>query len=275
MNSGRTKLGERIAERYEVIEILHRGDFNSVYLCREPGFEGCRVIKEIWGGEAPAEERNLSKELFEREVSILESLNHPGIPRFTENFALNEWHYMVMEFIDGITLRKMLQMKAGPVESGDAARWAIKLCQILHYLHDRSDPIIFKDLCPAHIMLSRTDSIKLIDFGLARIFNKTKGKDTYVLGTFGFAAPEQYGKGQTSPRTDIYSLGATLYELLTYLEPQQFLFEFPPVRKFNKGVPHWLDGIILKCLERTPRNRFKNALALQKELEKGSQKQGY
>lgn len=268
MEHEQMKPGMVIDERYEIVEILYGGKSSTVYLARQIENDNLRAIKEIWCGRLPEEEKPISKKLFDQEVAILRSLRHKNIPVFVDFFTQGEWSYLVMGYIKGRTLRQLKYERKQPVEIVEAIRWASELCDVLHFLHNRATPIVFRDLKPSHIMLSDIGSIKLIDFGLARLFSAAKKQDTFVQGTFGYAAPEQYGKKQTSPQSDIYALGATLYDLLTMQNLCEFLFDFPPIRKFNPKVPHWLEQTIAKCLEREPEKRYQDAMAIKKELDK-------
>lgn len=263
------KPGQVLDEKYEIVKSLHSGKGRSIYLCKEIRRGDLRAIKMIWGGEVPEEAKNLTLHQFEQEVKILRTLHNQGIPRFFETFSYKDWHYLVMEYVEGKTLREFLKERGQPAGIQEAIKWAIQICGTLHYLHNRQHPIIFRDLHPSNIMLSAGDEIKLIDFGVARVFDDIKTKDTYVMGTFGFAAPEQYGEKQTNPRTDIYALGATLYYALTLESVSQFFFEFPPVRKYNKGIPHWLEAIISQCLEKDPAKRPQDAHSLRGRFENG------
>ena len=263
------KSGDKLVEKYEIIKALANGDSSTIYLARELTTESHCVIKELWGGRLPEEEKNIARETFDQEVRVLRALRHPGIPTFYDSFSVGIWHYLVMEYIKGKTLQEIVEERKNPVLVDSAILWAIQICDILYFLHNRATPVIFRNLSPSNVMLTHKGDIKLIDFGLARFFDDHKSRDTHVLGTFGFAAPEQYGKTQTTPSTDIYSLGTTLYYLLTLQNIQEFLFNFPPIRKFNARVPQWLEKTITRCLEKYPEKRHKDALTLKSEMEKG------
>jgi serine/threonine protein kinase len=266
------KQGDILAEKYEIAGILSSGEANTVYLCKEIESGALYAIKEIWGGKLPEEEKNIARETFDREIKVLRSLRHPGIPRFIDTFSVGIWHYLVMDFIKGKTLMTVLEEHDYPIPVRSAIRWGMKICEILNFLHNRASPIIFRNLSPSSIILTEKGEIRLIGFGLARFFDDLKAKDTHVLGTFGFAAPEQYGKKQTTPQTDIYSIGTTLYYLLTRENIQEFLFNFPSVRKFNSGVPVWLERVLARCLEKEPEKRYKDVNELKSQLEKGLSK---
>jgi len=144
--------------------------------------------------------------------------------------------------------------------------WMIQVCDVLNYLHMRNPQIIFRDLKPSNIMITPENQVKLIDFGIARIFKPGKSKDTAQYGTMGFAAPEQFGTGQTDPRSDIYSLGVTLFYLITGHDPAQSPFNLPRARIITPSVPDALDQVIIKATRSSPLERYQSASELQTEL---------
>ncbi|MFL5664504.1 MAG: WD40 repeat domain-containing serine/threonine protein kinase, partial [Ktedonobacteraceae bacterium] len=160
---------------------------------------------------------------------MLGGLMHPSLPRIYDHFAEAGNWYLVMDFIEGETLDERLQKAKGgylPVE--EVLAIGIQLCAVLGYLHTRQPAIIFRDLKPANIMVTPDGNIYLIDFGIARLFKPGQAKDTIAFGSPGYAAPEQYGKAQTTARADIYSLGATLHQMLTGNDPSEAPFAFVP-----------------------------------------------
>jgi len=194
-------------------------------------------------------------------------MRHKGIPQFFENLSEGIWYYLVVEYIDGKSLQEIKALRGRSLRVREIVDWALQICDILQFIHARSTPIVFRDLKPSHIMLSCTGEIKLIDFGVARLFIAEKDRDTLIQGTFGFAAPEQYGERQTSPQSDIYSFGATLFYLLVMGDINKFAFDFPPVSRLNDEVPRWLEKIIAKCLERKPENRYQDISQIKSLLE--------
>jgi serine/threonine protein kinase len=168
---------------------------------------------------------------FQREVSLLSQLAHPNLPCFYEYFQTPGHWYLVMDFIEGETIEEY-QSKASNrhLLLSEVLDIGIQLCLVLDYLHAQQPPIVFRDLKPANIMRTPTGQLYLIDFGIARYFKPGQAKDTVALGSLGYAAPEQYGKAQTTPRADIYSLGAVLHQLLTTSDPSDAPFRFLPLR---------------------------------------------
>ncbi len=148
-------------------------------------------------------------ENFKREAHILAALKHPNLPSIYEQFSETGRWYLIMDFIEGETLEEHLMKKQeGHLSVEETLQIGLQLCTVLAYLHSRQPPIIFRDLKPSNIMLTPEGNLYLIDFGIARHFKPGQNRDTIALGSPGYAAPEQYGKAQTTPRSDIYSLGA-------------------------------------------------------------------
>ena len=157
---------------------------------------------------------------FKSEARILHHLRHPNLPRVYDFFEDDGRHYLVMDYIEGQTLEAMLEN--GPLSEAQVGEVARTLCEVLAYMHAQRPPVIFRDLKPANVMVETSGHLKLIDFGIAKMFEASEQNRTHTLirsaGTPGFAAPEQYGAG-TDERSDIYSLGATLYCCITGVTP--------------------------------------------------------
>jgi|GEM_PF-1052221 len=258
-----------VAERYEIIETLGQGSYGTVYLVREVNHWGMLwALKEIVETGIPEDERDHALKLFRREAEILGALSHPGLPSIKEFFSINEKHYLVMEYVDGENLEVVMELENGHLDYAEIIDWAIQLGMIIEHLHNRNpEPIVFRDLKPSNIMLTFPERrIMLVDFGIARYFDPGKLKDTQFLGTLGFSPPEQYGRGQSDQRSDIYSYGATLYYLLTNLDMKKCSFQFSHVCSLNADVPNLFGQIIMKCLSMNPGERFQSMNELLKEL---------
>ncbi len=202
-------------KRYVIVGPIGRGGMAAVYEARDTRRGTPCAIKEMSLSTVPANERPQAIQNFLVEARILSRLNHRNLPAFTDFFTEGTRHFLVMEFIDGNTLENLLEANNGPFSERRVLGWARQLCDVLEYLHSQQPPVIFRDLKPGNIMLTRTGRIKLIDFGIARLFRSTGAQDTQLLGTPGFAPPEQYGSSQTDERSDIYSLAMTLFQLMT------------------------------------------------------------
>ncbi|MEI2691331.1 MAG: serine/threonine-protein kinase [Anaerolineae bacterium] len=187
---------------------------------------------------------------------MLACLNHPNLPKVSDYFTEHGKHYIVMEFVEGQTLEDYLSRRGGSVSEAEARGWAAQLCDVLGYLHRQQPPVIFRDLKPANVMLTPQGQLKLIDFGIARFFKAGKPGDTLVMGTPGYAAPEQHGQGQTDARSDVYSLGVLLHHLLTGYDPAATPFALPPVRQLNPQVSPAMAQVITRAIEVHPAQRF-------------------
>lgn len=218
--------------RYFIVSKIGAGGFGSVYKARDREKDERPVaIKEVCLLGLPPQSMNEAAAAFQREISVLSQLEHPNMPRLYEYVQTPERWYLVMEFIAGETLEEC-QNKAPHrrLLLSEVLDIGIQLCIVLEYLHSHQPPIVFRDLKPANIMRTPTGQIYVIDFGIARYFKPGQPKDTIALGSPGYAAPEQYGKAQTTPRADIYSLGAVLHQLLTTSDPSETPFRFLPLR---------------------------------------------
>ena len=199
-----------------ILKVIGRGGTGAVYQARDMKHQGALcAIKEMSLSMVPPEEQAQAIKNFKVEAKMLSVLGHPCLPAFTHFFAENERYFLVMEYIDGATLEDLLERNRGPFSEQRALSWAEQLCDVLEYLHSQNPPIIFGDMKPGHVMLTRQGHVKLIDFGIARFFRPAHETDTQLLGTPGYAPPEQYSTTQTDERSDIYALGMTLYHLLT------------------------------------------------------------
>jgi serine/threonine-protein kinase len=196
------------------------------------------------------------------ETGILKKLKHPNLPSIIDVIEDDETFLIVMDYIEGRSLSKTLE-EYGAQPQEYVIEWAKQLCDVLGYLHSREPAIIYRDMKPANIMLKPDGNLTLIDFGTAREFKEKNLADTTCLGTVGYAAPEQFGgMGQTDARTDIYCLGATLYHLVTGLNPSEPPYEIKPIRQVNPALSSGLERIILKCTQRNPDDRYQSAAEL-------------
>lgn len=211
-------------------------------------------------------ERQESLEAFRREAETLSALAHPNIPRVIDFFSEQGNQYLVMEFVAGKPLDDVIIHNGGPLPEDRVRDWTKQLANVLDYLHTQHPPIIFKDLKPGNIMLADDDSLKLIDFGIIRFFQPGKSRDTVAFGTDGYAPPEQYGKGQTDARSDIYALGATLHHLLTNHDPASTPFRFEPVRKYNPRISPAMENVIMRAIEQNPAQRWQTAREMQQAI---------
>ncbi|MBV9711495.1 MAG: serine/threonine protein kinase, partial [Ktedonobacteraceae bacterium] len=202
-------------KRYHIQRVIGQGGMGAVYQAKDVKRQTICAIKEMSLSMVPVNERQQAIQNFKIEAKMLWGLNHPNLPAFTGFFSEGQRYYMVMEYVDGNTLEELLERNNAPFSERRVLGWARQLCDVLEYLHSQNPPIIFRDMKPGNIMLTRNGRIKLIDFGIARFFRPRGSQDTQLLGTPGFAPPEQYGRAQTDERSDIYSLAISLFQLLT------------------------------------------------------------
>jgi len=254
------QIGDIFDGRYLILRTLGRGGMGTVYLAKNIKTDTYWAIKEISkndGGtfELPAEPK------------LLKKLEHPSLPRLFDILEQDGKLYMVSDYIKGISLDKKLE-KEGRIPEDTVIEWAIQLCRALDYLHNlKPNPIIYRDMKPSNIMLTESGTLKLIDFGIAREFKPYSEGDTVYIGTRGFAAPEQYGTGQTSAASDIFSLGVTLHQLLTGKNPAEPPYGLKPVRYYNSDLSPEIERIICKCTRESINERYQSAAELLKALE--------
>jgi serine/threonine protein kinase len=231
----------------------------AVYLAKDMKEQGqLYAIKEISVSLIPQNEQQKTINNFKSEAKMLWSLHHPNLPSMRGVFAQEERYFLVMEYIDGFTLEELLERNEGPFPERRVLDWARQLCDVLAYLHSHTPPIIFRDMKPGNIMLTRNNGqIKLIDFGIARFFRPSNAQDTQVLGTPGYAPPEQYGKAQTDERSDIYALAMTLFHLLTNtLSDEGFGLE--NVRQINPRISPMVARALEKATSIKPSDRYES-----------------
>src|SRR5258708_5979467 len=239
-----------LKQRYRVISQVGKGGFGAVYKAEDIEL-GNRIVavKEMSQRGLSPQELIEATEAFKREALLLANLMHPNLPRIYEHFSEAGRWYLVMDFIEGETLEAYLGRKGGRLPVEEVLDIGMHLCTVLDYLHTRQPPIIFRDLKPANVMRTPNGHLYLIDFGIARHFKPGQIADTIALGSPGYAAREQYSKvqSQTTPRSDIYSLGATLHQLLTGDDPSLMPFQFAPLH--SQPLPAALEKLLMQMAE--------------------------
>jgi serine/threonine protein kinase len=254
------QVGELFDGRYRIMRILGQGGMSRVYLAQNVNTGTLWAIKEIPGGKPCGME-------LPAEPKFLKRLEHPALPRLFDILEQDGNLYMVSDYIDGISLDKKLEAE-GRIAEDTVIDWAIQLCGALDYLHTlEPHPIIYRDMKPSNIILAGNGALKLIDFGIAREYKPLSGNDTVFIGTRGYAAPEQYGTGQTSAASDIYSLGITLHHLLTGKNPLDPPYGTRPARQFDETVSPGMETILLKCTKEDASERYQSAALLKRDFE--------
>lgn len=250
--------GMVLEQRYRIERVVGLGGMGAVYRVSDLRIAGkVWALKQMRAAAQTPQELQWAVATFHREAQMLASLRHPNLPAVSDRFDIGNSYFLVMEFIKGVTLGELTHERCAPL-SEEEVRWcAAQLCDVLAYLHGQSPPVIFRDMKPGNVMLqSGSGTLKLIDFGIARLFKPGQTRDTVLLGTPGYAAPEQYGTRQTDPRADVYGLGVTLHTLLTGYDPTDTPFQLPPVRTLRSDVSAQIEFVITRATELDPMARF-------------------
>lgn len=259
------KIGSVIDGKYKILDEIGHGGMSTVYLAINEKANKPWAVKEV--RKSCHKDFDILKQSLIVEMDLLKKLRHSGLPSIVDVIDSDENFLIVMDYIEGNTLERLMEQEgAQPQEK--VVSWALQLCDVLNYLHTRSTPIIYRDMKPSNIMLKSDGNVVLIDFGTAREFKEQNISDTILLGTKGYAAPEQFGgMGQTDARTDIYCLGVTLYHLVTGHNPSEPPYEMYPITKWDSKLSTGLEQIILKCTQKNPEDRYQTVKELQYELE--------
>jgi serine/threonine protein kinase len=267
--------GTGLANRYEILKRIGGGGMGAVYLASDRNLGGAvRAVKEMVQSYIEGEKQEKAIEDFKRESLLLSTLDHVSIPTIYDYFFDEVEHrfYLVMKYIPGGDLATRLRTSPeGRLEEGVVLDWAIQLTEVLEYLHNHTPPIVYRDLKPANVMVDgNTGRAMLIDFGIARW---VQGEQTGVtaVGTMGYAPPELFS-GNVDPRSDIYSLGATLFHVLTGADPQAnplLIFDFdknPRPRQINTVLSAEMDSIIVKAVQYNSSHRFQSVAQMGQAL---------
>lgn len=264
------KAGTLLVNRYLIQGILGMGGMGAVYKARDMHFPNVTkpvAVKEMVNQALdPVVQKTIVRN-FEREANLLASLDHVSIPTIFDYFTLKERSYLVLEFIEGKDLEKIIMQSKEFLPEEDIITWAIELCDVLSYLHSHQpQPIVFRDMKPSNIIITPQNHAVLVDFGIAKQFQV--GHKGTMIGTEGYSPPEQY-RGEATPQADIYALGATLHHALTRRDPRlepPFSFGERPIRAINPGVSPELERIVNKALEYMPENRYQSAEEMKRDL---------
>jgi serine/threonine protein kinase/tetratricopeptide (TPR) repeat protein len=281
--------------KYRIVQVLGEGGMGTVYKVEQVDMPGYyRAVKELLLSPGLSEEeRKAAIERFNKEVDLLFHLKHPRIPMLMFKFQERGNYYYAMEFVPGKSLDKILEENKGPLDEEKVINWMMQVCEALTYIHTRTPPIILRDLKPGNIMVTPNGDVQLIDFGIARRFDPNKRTNTENLGTISYASPEHLGSivapgqkrsannpgqlVQTDARSDIYSLGATMYHLLTNYEPDPIQTPAPgSIRAKNPRLRTVQVGnrlvcpveqVIIKAMQQNPAQRFQSAEAMRTALQ--------
>ena len=267
--------GTILNARYEVVRKIGGGGMGAVYLASDKNLGGIsRAVKEMVQSYIEDSQQEKAVNDFRRESMLLTSLEHPSIPTIFDYFFDDKEarFYLVMKYISGGDLAARLRAASeGKIDEATVTEWGIQLADVLDYLHNRQPPIVYRDLKPSNIMIDgNTGKVMLIDFGIARWVNKEE-KGVTAVGTMGYAPPELFS-GNVEPRSDIYSLGSTMFHLLTGADPQSnplLIFDFnkhPRPRQINSQLTDQMEQILMRMVEYTAAKRFSSAAELREVL---------
>lgn len=264
-------IGTLVDGRFRVIDKLGEGGMSIVWLARDERLEKLWAIKEV--------KLNSNDGLYRaniaatrQEANIMKRLDHPALPRIVDVVDDGESLLVVMDYVQGKDLLKRLKERGTAFAEKDVMEWGIQLCDALGYLHAQNPPIIYRDMKPGNVVLQDDGTVKIIDFGIAREYKEGQSLDTTPLGTRGYAPPEAFVSGrktQTDPRSDIYTLGVTLFHLVTGHSPMEYVTQpnLPPIRSINPALSPGLESIIIKATNWDPARRQQSCDELRYELE--------
>ncbi|MFL7791496.1 MAG: serine/threonine protein kinase [Anaerolineae bacterium] len=260
-------IGQVVDSRYRIVKLLGQGGFGAVYQAWDTRLERPCALKENLAFSPEAEKQ------FSKEATILANLNHPNLPRVIDHFTVSgQGQYLVMDFVEGEDLQQMLDRR-GPLPENEVLPWIAQICDALAYLHGQPQSIIHRDVKPANIKIAPDGQPVLVDFGIAKLYDPTLRTTLGARAvTPGYSPPEQYGHGRTDIRSDIYSLGATLYALLTGEEPADSVERLigaaalTPLKQLNPQVSESVAQVVMKALAAEPAQRFQSASEFKRAL---------
>lgn len=259
------QIGSLVDGKYKILSEIGHGGMSVVYMAINEKANKTWAVKEVRKNGVLNYE-DVRQGLIV-ETNMLKKLKHKNLPSIVDVIENEDAFLIVMDYIEGKSLASIL-VEEGAQPQEFVIEWAKQLCDTLQYLHTRTPAIIYRDLKPANIMIKPDGNVTLIDFGTAREYKEKSIEDTRCLGTVGYAAPEQFGgMGQTDARTDIYCLGATLYHLVTGMNPSEPPYEIKNIREINPALSGGLEKIIIKCTQRNPDERFQSCAELAYALE--------
>lgn len=248
-------------QKYRIIKFVGHGGMGTVYLSIDISNQTKWAIKEQLITEQ-------NKKILLSEAEIMEKVSHPAFPKFHSKIELNGFLYIIMEYVEGVTLEKIIE-KEGVIEEAKVIDWFKQACVALQYLHGLETPIVYRDFKPSNIMLDVKGRIRIIDLGIAQEYRGNGAKAEVAVLTRGYAAPEQYNKRyKLDERTDIYALAVTMHYLITGKDPNKPPYEFGPTRKLRKDTSRAIEHILKKCLQPNPDKRYANARLLLSDLNK-------
>ena len=250
-------------DTYRIVGKLGDGGMSSVFRVKH------KTLGTDWAMKRVAKEQGGSRFNYLAEVDILKRLRHPMLVKIANIYEDADYIYIVEDLVVGESLAAVLdenKKNGRRIDEATATRWFFDLCNVLNYLHKQNPPIIYRDLKPSNIMLEPEGTLKLIDFGIAREYKETSNRDTNYIGTQGYAAPEQFGKSQSDARTDIYSLGVTMYHIFTGKSPYDPPYQFVPARQLAPELSVGVERVLGRCVMPEPADRYQSIDELLSDL---------
>lgn len=260
------QVGDVVGKKYEILSLVGKGGMSRVWLARDRRLNKLWAVKEIGRTERDAGNEVVVQSLI-AEANLMKRLDHPMLPRVVDILYDAGTIFVVMDYVEGTSLGRALRDAARPFAEADVIAWGIELCGVLEYLHTMDPPIVYRDMKPDNIVLREDGGVRLVDFGIAREYKEGASSDTRVLGTRGYAAPEQFAlDAQTDARADIYSLGVTLYVLVTGRTAAGETY-WRPIRQINPALSEGLEHVIAKATQANPDDRYQTAADMRRDLE--------
>ena len=260
--------GVVLQNRYEILKVIGKGGMSTVYQARDLKTQNLLAVKDV-ARSGQKENQEMEQKLAVAEGQMLKQLNNPHLPKIYEIIDNQDSFMLVMDYIEGVSLDKVIA-KAGAQPMDRVLNWGMQICEVFHYLHNQPTPIIYRDMKPANVILKPDGNLMMIDFGTARTLKQgvDMQADTICIGTAGFAAPEQFGGiGQSTERTDIFCLGATLYNLITGHSPCDRPVGILPLEMWNPALANTpISEIIIKATRNDPNERYQTAMELHEDL---------
>lgn len=251
--------GDKILNgRYEILKVIHSSGMSNVYLVSDSNLNKQWCLKEIRKSEAGRDQVEYFSLL--QEANIMKSLNHTSIPRITTIEQDGDSIFIIMDYVDGMSVKSWL-MRKGKISQDVVVSWMKQITQVVMYLHNRKQPIFYRDMKPDNVMIQGDGNIKLLDFGISVVIKESGQVIEKALGTDGYAAPEQRRRGNVCDlRSDIYAMGKTMYYMLTGINPSQIPKDTPlrSVREVDSSISIGLEQIVNKCIQENPDDRYQS-----------------
>lgn len=251
-----------VADRYTILNELRCDGNYTTYLAME------MRVNKVWAIKVcDKKDRNYdprAREALITESNIMKRLNHPAIPKVRDLVEDDDGVYFVREYVEGENLENLVGIFGAQPEE-KVINWIIQICEVLAYLHSQTPPYIYRDMKPANVILQPCGVIKLVDFGTVEVSDKSIKADECVLGTVGYAAPEGY-HGCMDPRSDIFSIGMTMYRLVTGVNPVEAYYNIKPARQIDPKISVEVERIIEKCTKSAPKERYQSCEELREAV---------